>query len=157
MKMREVLSTSDINSALEKVSIFKGAYPSDVVPISIPIDLKDPQAYIINTADSTHPGEHWIALVLVKNKCLFFDSFGHQLLNLDILNKLKKAGVLQYQFNNKQIQPYQSENCGYYCIAFILSCQNGMSFSKFLNNFSTYPEENNEICYEFIKNNMYFR
>ena len=86
--MREVLSTSDINSALENVKIFKGAYPSDlfdVERISTPKEPKDPQAYIINTADSNHPGENWIALVLVNNKCLFFDSFGHQLLNLNIL------------------------------------------------------------------------
>jgi hypothetical protein len=152
-KMWEVLSTSEINSVLEKVDIFKGAYPSDLLPIHI---RKDTQAYIINTADSNHPGEHWIAIVLDENQCLYFDSFGYQLLNLDILNKIKKAGVLQYQFNNKQIQPFQSENCGYYCIAFILSCQNGVTFSKFLNNFSTNPEENNVICYELIKNNMFY-
>ena len=149
--MWEVLSTTDINSVLENVGIFKGVYPSDLVPIYI---QKDPQTYIINTADSNHPGEHWIAIALYDNKCLYFDSFGYQLLNLVILNKLKKAGVLQYQFNNKQIQPFQSENCGYYCIAFILACQNGVVFSKFLNNFSLNPEENDEICYEFIKNNM---
>ena len=148
--MQEVLYTTDINSVLEKVPIFKGAYPSDLLTIR---NRKDTQAYIINTADSNHPGEHWIALVLDENECLYFDSFGYQLLNLDILYQLKKAGVFRYQFNSKQIQPFQSENCGYYCIAFILSCQNSVGFSKFLNNFSTNPEENNEICYEFIKNN----
>jgi hypothetical protein len=150
--MWEVLSTTDINAVLENVGIFKGVYPSDLVPIYI---QKDTQAYIINTAGSNHPGEHWIALVFDENNCLYFDSFGYQLVNLDILNKLKKTGVFQYQFNSKQIQPFQSDNCGYYCIAFILSCQNGMTFSKFLNNFSTNPEKNNAICYEFIKNNMF--
>ena len=145
----EVLSTLDINKALKRFSVFKGSFLADRVPI---LKVKKTQAFIINTAKNEKEGEHWTALLVEGNKCSFFDSFGYQLLNVKVLNSLKNINIIQYQYSNVPIQPIFSDNCGYYCIAFILSYLKGFSYSEFLNLFSNNANENNNICYKFIQN-----
>lgn len=144
----EVLTTLDINNALIKYSIFKGTFPADKVPIS---RLQETQAFIINTAKDDMSGEHWTALIINKKYCIFFDSFGYELFNIDILTSLKNTGVILYKYNNTQIQPFFSGNCGYYCIAFILSYIQRLTYSEFMNIFSYDMLENNNTCYNFIK------
>ena len=144
----EILSTLDINSALKRFTVFKGSFPADRVPI---LKVKKTQAFIINTAKNEKEGEHWTALIVEGNKCSFFDSFGYQLLNPKVLKSLKNIDIIQYQYSNASIQPIFSNNCGYYCIAFILSYLKGFTYSDFLNLFSNNVIENNNICYKFIQ------
>ena len=114
----ESLSTNNINDILGQYVLFKGTYPCDLVPISLNIE---PQAYIVNTENSLSSGRHWIGLIVKQRKCWYFDSFGNELTNLDILSSLRKMGVRKYFFNCKQIQSVYSNSCGYFCIAFVLS------------------------------------
>ena len=114
----EILSTTNINTVLNKFSAFKGTFPSDTLTIS---RNNNTQAFVINTANSNSPGEHWTALILDNKKYFFFDSFGLEILNLDILKQIKNHDISTYKYNSKQIQPVNSNNCGYYCIAFIVS------------------------------------
>ena len=144
----EVLTTLDIDSALKKYPIFKGAFPSNLVPIS---RAEGARGFIINTAKSDRPGEHWTAMIVDGEDCHFFDSFGYELLNLDLLKSLKKIGIIQYKYSSIQTQPFSSGNCGYYCIAFILSHIKGFSYTEFMNIFSYDVIENNKTCYNFIK------
>jgi hypothetical protein len=144
----EILTSEDIDSALKPYSIFKGAFPSDSISMFC---LSEKQAFIINTAKSGKPGEHWVGLILDGPICNYFDSFGLEILNLDVLNTLKYSGITKYVFNSNQIQPSYSENCGYYCIAFCLSYFNGITYPDFLSFFSNNVEFNNEICYTYLK------
>ena len=144
----EILSTIDLNLALSKYNIFKGTYAADKVTLN---NLKGTQAFIVNTQTNNKPGEHWTALIVNKSRRIFFDSFGFELLNLSILDSLKNLGVKFYRYNTRPIQPLFSENCGYYCIAFILSYINNIEFSDFLSNFSSNKILNNSICYQFIQ------
>ena len=66
---------------------FLGCYASDQINI-LPKTL--PKSLIINTANSDTDGEHWVALVLQKKRCFYFDSFGLPIMNKNILNFLQK-------------------------------------------------------------------
>ena len=147
----EPLSTNDINSMLKHIIMFVGTFPSDIVPV---YRKKYPQAFVINTAPEKTSGEHWTALILSDNKCLYFDSLGHQIQNLSLLKSLKRAGVKDYTYNSRQIQSVLSNSCGYYCIAFILSFVYGVSYHSFISNFMTELKQNDDICYKFIKKVM---
>ena len=144
----EILSTTNINNILNKFSAFKGTFPSDTIIIS---RNNDTQAFVINTSNSNSPGEHWTALILDNKKCFFFDSFGLEILNLDILKQIKNQGISNYKYNSKQIQPISSNNCGYYCIAFIVSYMYNYTLESFLCMFSNNPSNNNVICYNFLR------
>ena len=89
--------------------------------------------------------------MLTSQAVFFFNSFGFELLNLNILESLKNLGLQFNRYNTTPIQPLMSENCGYYCIAFILSYINNIDLSDFLYNFSTNRNLNNTICYQFIQ------
>ena len=141
------LSTTDINNILGGVKIFRGAYASDMVPLISKIKT---QAFIINTDKANSPGDHWVGLVVSGGKCQYFDSFGYENLNLDILNVCKKAGIQRYVFSTKQIQPAYSDKCGFYCIAFVLSFIHGISYRSFLNLFSDDLDKNDKICIQLV-------
>ena len=79
----EILSSIDLNYALRKYNIFKGTYAANTVPLN---NLKETQVFIVNTQTVDKPGEHWTVLIVNKSKCIFFDSFGFELLNLSILD-----------------------------------------------------------------------
>ena len=145
-------STHSLNKLLTNVKFFKGAFPSDNTPVVKPVGV---EAYIINTEPARQEGEHWVALVITKKKCFYFDSFGKQLLNLHILSQLKNIGVSDYKFSIKQIQPVLSSSCGYYCAAFILSHKIGMSYTSFIQMFSSNLEKNDQICYKFLEENLF--
>ena len=144
----EVLSTSDINSILSEYDIYSGTYASDTFKS---VKKENNQAFVINTADSASPGDHWIALIKTDAECFFFDSFGLPIYTQPILSVLKQQNILNYKYNSIQIQPIASDNCGYYCIAFILSYINRFSYDKFLNYFFYDESKNDKICYDFIR------
>src|SRR6056300_558843 len=53
---------------------FSGVYPSDKIP-----KLTKSKCYcILNLDKSGEPGSHWIALAKVKDKIMFYDSFGRK-------------------------------------------------------------------------------
>lgn len=147
----EPLSTNNINTILNHINMFVGTFPSDIVPVC---RRKYPQAFVINTAPDKTSGEHWTALILSDNKCLYFDSLGQQIQNLTLLRSLKRIGVKYYTYNSRQIQSILSNSCGYYCIAFILSFVHNISYHSFMSNFMTELKLNDDICYKFIEKVM---
>ena len=149
--MSQPLTNTNINSFLDHIDGFVGTFPSDIVPIQ---KKDEPQAFVINTAPDGSSGEHWTALILTKQKCLYFDSFGEQMNNIILLNSLKRIGVKNYQYNNSVIQPTWSNSCGYYCIAFILAFVCDNSYTSFLSNFVTNIDENDNRCYRFIQKHI---
>jgi hypothetical protein len=111
----EPLTNLTINSILKKEVNFIGCFSRE----NLPVINKLPISFIINTHESNQPGEHWLAFYIDINGAEFFDSygnspnyFGHDLVNY--LNKYKN-----WIFNKTKIQG-NSNNCGYYCILFIM-------------------------------------
>lgn len=78
-------------------------------------DLKKNQCIILNTDESTGPGEHWIALVKNnKNKLLKYNSFGNT--ESSIMVDIK---ALNADFDAEQ--KTKETNCGQRSLAWLLS------------------------------------
>ena len=127
-------SSIEIEKYLKDQKGFLGCFASDDLP-TFPKLL--PASLIINTHKKSQPGEHWLALVLTKRKCFYFDSFGAPILEETIViylqQKYKKVTV-----NNECIQHFTSASCGLFCIAFIKNVNSKISFEKFISKFSLF-------------------
>ena len=135
-----MLSTH-IAKFLQNDESFMGCYPKDKLPKRFPNIL--PKTIIINTGLSSTHGDHWVALRLLKTCCFYFDSFGVEIVDQEILSFIKRK-YQNYTFNNKCIQYYDSEKCGKFCIAFIRMVKNKTDFKSFVNNFDFHNLKNND-------------
>lgn len=77
--------------------------------------LKDGQNFIINLADSTEQGTHWVGLSIKHNKAYYFDSFGFEM-PYEIYKCIKNMKVF---YSNKYIQHLQDESCGQFVVLFL--------------------------------------
>ena len=146
-----------IDKLMEKISIsFNGTFSID----NIPVFNDDVFSIIINLSKQNEIGTHFIAVYVLENKIIYFDSFGNQLNNSSLkryLKKYKKPIIL----SKIQIQNLLSSHCGFFCIAFILCIENGITLDDFLKKF--YRKKlhlNDYICVKIIKifiNHMYLR
>jgi hypothetical protein len=129
---------------------FHGAFAYDEIP-----DLPEGEwSIIVNTASSSNPGEHWIALVFKDGVTYFMDSYGREL-NLrettfspDFVNKMKST-VRGYVVNNRQLlQQLTSNACGYYAVYFVerLTVE---SMKKTLQPFSENLKQNDMYVYNY--------
>jgi hypothetical protein len=113
--------------------------------------------YIINLQSSFQgDGTHWTALKVQSKKAIFFDSFGvfpsEEIKNFVLLRKGMTLG-----FNHKDIQDMKSENCGYFCLAFLLFLKHSKknifdATNQFTNNFSDDTTRNDSILKLFFNN-----
>ena len=67
------MQSTTIEQILLSKKDFLGCFPLDKLP---PFPTKFPKSMIVNTHKSNQPGEHWVALILTKKDCFYFDSFG---------------------------------------------------------------------------------
>ena len=151
MMSTQPLTTTNLNSMLKNYDIFMGTFPSDQIRIQ---KSNYPQAFIVNTEPSTSSGEHWTALIVSDKNCFFFDPLGCEMLNIFLLNALKNVGITKYKYNSSQIQSLYSHNCGYFCVAFILSFIRGFTYQSFMNNFVRELKQNDRLCIQFIEKNI---
>ncbi len=130
------MNTLQINTFLSKYSCFLGTFSRDFLPRKY--IRKRPCALIVNTDESTKPGEHWISLFLTKsNKAEYFDSFGFYPLHKEIYKFLEINRIKTLVYNTEQLQDYSSKTCGAYCVLFVkFRCLN-LSFCDVINLFST--------------------
>ena len=95
------LSSLDIKNLLLNHKTFMGCYPCNRLP---PFPKKQlPRSLIVNTDQSHESGNHWIAMILTRKNCLYFDSFGVGVLESDIL-KFIEEGYNSYIHSVKEIQ-----------------------------------------------------
>jgi len=75
--------------------------------------------YIINTASSyENNGTHWVCLYLNNKQSFYFDSYASTPLQ-EVINFCKSFSK-HLSYNNYIIQSLGSDNCGIFCLAFIL-------------------------------------
>merc|ERR1711915_1012495 len=86
-----------------------------------------------NTSYSHEKGDHWVALVMNRNHCFYFDSFGLPVLSSEIFDFLKPYHKVFY--SDVCIQNINSLSCGKFCIAFIKNVKNKVSYEHFLSIF----------------------
>ena len=106
---------------------------------------------ICNLSKSTSLGTHWIAIFMPREgMCLeYFDSYGLPPNNKFILSFLGENN-LSYCYNRGQIQKFGSDECGEYCIFFLLLRFSGVEFEKIINIFTNDLEQNDEFVSNII-------
>lgn len=95
---------------------------------------------IVNTDPSKKPGLHWQAAWFSmssrkKRKCVFFDSYGFAP-DIESIKQFIARNSKKIEFNTQQIQSFDSQTCGEYCIIFALYMAQGKSLKKFVKIFS---------------------
>jgi hypothetical protein len=110
---------------------------------------------IFNTDTHDSEGEHFVAVAKQKKKLIYFDSFGKNVENEMIqkfIDENLKTGD-KYFYNCIQIQADESNFCGFYCVAFLMSMNKKMSFQNFISSFSVQKNrllKNDGKCIKFI-------
>ena len=88
--------------------------------------------YIINLDSSNggkNKGTHWTALVIHNKDALFFDPFGATP-SVEIREFVKRRKGSRVGFNNWVIQDLKSENCGYFCLSFLMNIQSNHLYTS---------------------------
>lgn len=131
---------------LKKIN-FLGVYPCDIHPA---INKRKNFSVIFNTGDSTTSGEHFVCLYKNRKNIFYFDSFGNKPDDKNILLFLKKFNV-KLIWNSVKIQSDNSNFCGFYCLAFLLSIEHKINFNKFIMLFNKNNlNDNDKIVIYFI-------
>ena len=144
------LSTLQLNQILtQEPSIrryFIGTFPSCLVnPKCLP--RRRQFCFVTNTENHESSGEHWNAFFVRDKTLYFFDSFGRSPSDetlphsyRDILLKFDNVKYL-----NKQIQPFDSFTCGYYCVHMLLVFSMGLDFSNFMEEYNVLKKQENDF------------
>ena len=90
-------------------------------------------AHVINHDENFDIGIHWVALYILNNKAIYFDSFGIEYIPKEIKKFIKRSTIVTNIF---RIQVYESVMCGYFCIGFIDFMRKGKILTDFTNLFS---------------------
>lgn len=112
----------------------------------LPMNVRFPSCFIINTHNRDEPGEHWLAFFLDEfGNVEFFDPLGFSLdfYKLDgYVNKISKNRV---KISTKQVQGFFSNFCGIYCVYFLHQKCRGKTFQEVLNSLGRMNENNRYI------------
>lgn len=143
--------TNILNTDSFTKRLFLGVYARDEVPIKV----KYPSCFIINTHNSNQPGEHWLAFFLNQDGSVeFFDPIGlsPQFYNLDkYLQIISKNKVF---YTNQRLQGFGSNYCGVYCVYFLYQRSRGITFNNFYKDFENCFENDKFIKKYFKKFNI---
>ena len=103
--------------------------------------MKNNESTIVNLANKSDKGTHWVAMKFINNKLFYFDSYGIEFIP-DIIKKQYKKIIT----NIYRIQSIDSNQCGRYCIMFIkANIQNESDYIKFLLQFNKNDFQKNDI------------
>ncbi len=120
--------------------LFCGVLPIDELKN---LKFRKPCSLIINTDESSKPGEHWIALFITRNGYLeYFDSYGNKPFKKEIFQFIKKHRM-KLTYNKKKIQNSLSINCGKFSLLFLLLRARGLSMKKIIKLFVN--NKNNDL------------
>ena len=134
--------STHINYLLSKVTEFLGCFSRNQLP---PFPETFPKSMIINTGHSSGPGIHWVAMIMLAEKCLYFDPFGVRIVETDILDYVKSR-YQSHVYSNTCIQHVKSNKCGAFCVSFILTVKNENDFKKFISHFNaTLLKQNDKV------------
>ena len=149
---KEGISSCLINCILADTSNFLGCFAQDELASlsirSLPVYL------IVNFDNSYSRGSHWIAVRIDRKRLEIFDPLGFNSLRWPhtphlLLEFLHKFSVNRRIYTTKEIQPYSSALCGFYCIFFVLY-RTVHTFSDCTRYFSNILKKNDNILINFF-------
>ena len=138
------IDIEEVTSTIDKRKQFLGCFPLDQLP-DFPTQF--PKSCIINTQTSTKLGEHWIALILTKKHCFYFDSFGLPIINQSIQQYLNTHYKI-VRYSDVCIQHVESVKCGEFCIVFVTQVKSKATYEKFISQFNLEDVRENDIIIE---------
>ena len=108
----------------------------------LPVDLlpkrrlrRMPRLFIINTDDSTGPGEHWVLVFFTgHNRGIYFDSYGLDVMDSRIQDFLTK-NCSSYVYNKRPLHWIFSHTCGFFCFYVGRRLARGYSLRRVLSDF----------------------
>lgn len=142
------MNTFQIENALRGLNAKTvGVFAADRIPIS----LSFPSAIIINTQEHWKSGQHWVALYINKfGYGFYFDSYGLPPYISYHVDRIKK-NCKRYDWNQNQLQGYDTKVCGQYCVVFLYYMQEGKSIKNFNKLFSNSYKENDKLVIKLYK------
>ena len=123
---------------------FLGVFSSDTLPPRV----RSPGCLICNTAPSTMPGEHWIAMFFTTNETEYFCSFGRPPNNA-IADYMKSLGK-PIRRSGKVMQSAETTACGQFTIFFLhLRCR-GVPYETLVKAFANNRLVNSRLSTMFV-------
>jgi hypothetical protein len=120
---------------------FKGVCPVDELK-GKPDKL--PAAYVINTAERTQRGEHWVALHIDPwGVGTYFDSYGLPPRHAGLVAFLNRH-TIKWIYNQRPIQGLLSSACGLFCLYFLYFKCRGYSLVSLLRRFRSFNWDLND-------------
>ena len=138
------LDIEQVISTIDERKQFLGCFPLDQLP-DFPTQF--PKSCIINTQTSTKLGEHWIALILTKKHCFYFDSFGLPIIDQRIIEYLNPHYTI-VRYSDVCIQHIESDKCGEFCIVFVTQVNSKITYEKFISQFNLEDVRENDNIIE---------
>ena len=138
--------SDEIDYILSDEKNFCGCYALDTLPI--PPSFGNNCSFIINTSYSFEEGDHWVAIVMRRKECFYFDSFGLPIISKEIMKFLSSFPKVTY--SNVCIQNISSHYCGQFSIAFVKMVKSRKSYINFLFKFNHVNLNKNDIRVEKI-------
>jgi hypothetical protein len=132
------LSNTDIEKYYKNDRRFAGVFSRNDLPKTI-----YNKNYIINMDDRSGFGTHWVAVINTGSRCIYFDSFGVYPPE-EVLLFMRSSGK-ENIMNEYRVQDVGSLMCGYFCIYFIDSINNGKDFCDVLLEFDPQDYSMNDI------------
>jgi hypothetical protein len=132
---------------------FSGIYAVDTIPKM----LKDNSFIIINKSVVSSPGSHWFACFTYNHQLQIFDSLGVD--KTFVEEKLNKWKHSDFEYNETQLQPDNSQSCGGFVIyASVCRCLNpDISFENLMSHiFTCDPIKNEEIVTNYLSTKDFF-
>lgn len=135
------------NLGLRLVGNYLGTFPCDIQP-----DVEGLKSFSLVFNESKHDdeGSHFVCVYSTEDKIYYFDSMGLSLEN-DYIKMFVFSCGRPVVLSDVQIQSFNSNMCGFFCICFLLYMSLGMNFKNFFKCFSSDLKLNDIIVIDFIK------
>lgn len=146
---KEGITSKIISCFLARCPDFLGCFAQDQLGT---INIKSlPVFLVVNFDHSFSEGTHWIALRISKTSLEIFDPLGFNTKRWPniphfLLGFLNKYSTHRKIMLSKEIQPFTSTLCGFYCIFFVLY-RSYNTFKSCVNLFSNKLYKNDDILY----------
>lgn len=98
-----------------RIRYFRGVFSKDRLPAAPPRNF---DCAIVNLADESMPGTHWVAYRVIYPNCFYFDPIGNLKPPRELVTYLGRLNIL-YNTHRVQKSPFDSVLCGHYCLAFL--------------------------------------
>ena len=132
--------STEIEDILVASPNFLGCFPLDELP-TFPKRL--PASLIVNTDISMGTGDHWLALVMKKDECFYFDSFGLPIIEENLIKYLEPHYCV-ITYSDVCIQHIGSNKCGEFCISFLKHVNSKFTYDTFLSHFNHFNTKEND-------------